>query len=58
MFRKKGVGTSLDYIKTARPPNLTRLLHNTASYAGYGGSKHIEMRSFSSFLNLDRQSDN
>ena len=26
---------SLDYITTALPPNLTRLLHNTASYAGY-----------------------
>ena len=26
---------SLDYITTAPPPNLTRLLHNTASYAGY-----------------------
>ena len=25
---------SLDYIATAPPPNLTRLLHNTASYAG------------------------
>ena len=25
---------SLDYITTAPPPNLTRLLHNTASYAG------------------------
>ena len=40
MFQKKGVGTlrrqiSLDYITTALPPNLTRLLDNTASYAGY-----------------------
>ena len=26
---------SLDCITTAPPPNLTRLLHNTASYAGY-----------------------
>ena len=26
---------SLDYITTAPPPNVTRLLHNTASYAGY-----------------------
>ena len=26
---------SLDYITTAPPPNLTRLLHTTASYAGY-----------------------
>ena len=26
---------SLDYITTAPPPNLTRLLHNTASYEGY-----------------------
>ena len=26
---------SLDYIITAPPPNLTRLLRNTASYAGY-----------------------
>ena len=26
---------SLDYITTALPPNLSRLLHNTASYAGY-----------------------
>ena len=26
---------SLDYITTAPPPNLTRLLHNTASYADY-----------------------
>ena len=26
---------SLDHITTAPPPNLTRLLHNTASYAGY-----------------------
>ena len=25
----------LDYITTAPPPNLTGLLHNTASYAGY-----------------------
>ena len=25
---------SLDYITTAPPPNLTRLLHNTASYVG------------------------
>lgn len=24
----------------------------------YGGSKHIEMRSFNSFLNLERESDN
>ena len=37
MFQKKGVGTSrgsqisLDYIMTAPPPNLTPLLHNTAS---------------------------
>ena len=41
---EKGVGTirswrlhrqiSLDYITTAPSPNLTRLLHNTASYAG------------------------
>ena len=29
---------SLDYITTAPPPNLTRLLHNTASYAGYNVS--------------------
>ena len=29
---------SLDYITTAPPPNLTRLLHNTASYAGYSKS--------------------
>ena len=50
MFQKKGVGTrrqlrrswrlrrqiSLDYMTTALSPNLTRLLHNTASYAGYG----------------------
>ena len=31
VFQKKGVGTSqisLDYITTAPPPNLTRLLHN------------------------------
>ena len=26
---------ALDYITTAPPPNLTRLLHNTTSYAGY-----------------------
>ena len=26
---------SLDYITTAPPPNPTRLLHNTASYAGW-----------------------
>ena len=26
---------SLDFITTAPPPNLTRLVHNTASYAGY-----------------------
>ena len=26
---------SIDYIKTAPPPNLTLLLHNTASYASY-----------------------
>ena len=29
---------SLDYITMAPPPNLTRLLHNTASYAGYSWS--------------------
>ena len=42
---------SLDYITTVRPPNLTRLLHNTASYAGYqfGG------RSFC--LNFDKFRD-
>ena len=28
---KKGSKISLDYITTAPPPNLTRLLHNTAS---------------------------
>ena len=45
VFQKKGVGTrrlkyfsrlrcqiSLDYITTVLPPNLTRLLHNTANY--------------------------
>ena len=31
------VKSNLDYITTAPPPNLTRLLHNTASYAGYDG---------------------
>ena len=30
-----GTITLLDYITTAPPPNLTRLLHNTASHAGY-----------------------
>ena len=30
------VTATIDYITTALPPNLTRLLHNTASYAGYG----------------------
>ena len=29
------VTAPLDYITTAPPPNLTRVLHNTASYAGY-----------------------
>ena len=29
------VKSNLDYITTAPPPNLTRLLHSTASYAGY-----------------------
>ena len=45
VFQKKGVGmTRLKFlaavkshstITTAPPPNLTRLLHNTTSYAGY-----------------------
>ena len=33
--RDEAVEISLDYITTAPPPNLTRPLHNTASYAGY-----------------------
>ena len=34
--KKKGVGTRrLKYCSPLVTPNLTRLLHNTASYAGY-----------------------
>ena len=40
---------SLYYITTAPPPNVTRLLHNTASYAGY----HFESAPFMLLLHKE-----
>ena len=62
VFQKKRVGTrkvkyfsrlrrqiSLDYITTVLAPNLTRLLHNTASYAGWWPQEHLSSLSQSTF---------